>query len=332
MSLKKRLLQAILLSSPIVALVMTTPVFIASNLPIKFFPLILGMGTIIALINWLAHAVAFYQLKGKWATPIRRYFVVLGVLSLIIGATSGFVPRIPDSMVIDTTIAISMRFLMELTVSAITFIIFHLIVTVYQKEQLSEENNRLSLANLEAQHKQLKEQLNPHFLFNALSMLKSLIRRKPDLAQEYLVKLSDFLRQCVRNNKDMVSLEEEVKLCNDYLDLQKVRFRDALQYSLNISTTALHTYQLPFFSLQLLAENAIKHNILTPDEPLHIDISIDNEQLVIVNNLQLKTQKEPSTKAGLQNLGERYKILIGRPIHIEKTDQHFSIHLPLQKL
>jgi sensor histidine kinase YesM len=158
-----------------------------------------------------------------------------------------------------------------------------LIDTRETKLQLENENNQLKISQLEAQLAQLKNQINPHFLFNALSSLKSLMKRNPEIAEGYLMKLSNFLRISINQNKDLVLLEEELQLCNDYIDLQKMRFQEGIKYSVDIDKNALR-YRIPFFALQSLLENAIKHNAISAVSPLHIRVKVKDNWVEVSNN------------------------------------------------
>lgn len=192
------------------------------------------------------------------------------------------------------------------------------------------ENSRLNAARSEAATQLLLQQIHPHFLFNALNILKSLIKRNPEKAEDYLVRLSDFLRASVSGNKSgLASLHDEVKLCTDYLEMQKVRFGDALSFSFNLQDAENRRKVLPVFSLQPLLENVIKHNELTEAAPLNISIDQQNDWITVANNIQLKTTIEDSTGSGLANLAERYNLLSGDEIEIKDDGHSFSVSLKL---
>lgn len=192
------------------------------------------------------------------------------------------------------------------------------------------ENSRLNAARSEAAAQLLLQQIHPHFLFNALNILKSLIKRNPEKAEDYLVRLSDFLRASISGNKSGVaSLHDEVKLCTDYLEMQKVRFGAALSFSFNLQDAENRQKVLPVFSLQPLLENVIKHNELTEAAPLNISIDQQGDWISVVNNIQLKTATEDSTGSGLANLAERYQLLSGDEIEIKDDGSSFSVSLKI---
>jgi LytS/YehU family sensor histidine kinase len=197
------------------------------------------------------------------------------------------------------------------------------------KTKLELENAHLKIKNIEATYQHLKQQVNPHFLFNSLTTLNTLIRKQPEKAEIYLKKLSDFLRVSITlNNENSVMLSDELKVCMNYLELQKVRFGDALQYNMLIPEEAESGF-VPLFSVQLLLENAIKHNLLTSESPLFIEVGYDKGWLKIRNNIQVKNTRDESTGMGLVNLSDRYKILSGDEIVIQSTERHFSVSIKI---
>lgn len=212
------------------------------------------------------------------------------------------------------------------------FVLFmqELVLLRERKATIEMENAQLKIQRSEAINQQLKQHIHPHFLFNSLSILKSLIHKNPDVAEEYVIRLSDFLRISISSNEaNVVMLKEELKLCEDFVQMQKIRFGDALVVSINIPETTLTTGYVPVFSLQLLLENAIKHNALTANAPLSISIKEDNDWLCVSNNIQKKQSIENSTKSGLANLSQRYKIISGHDIIIRDDENTFCVSIKI---
>jgi len=224
------------------------------------------------------------------------------------------------------------RFLMPLiqmmSINLVIIFLQEILVLRDKKRIIEEENSTLRMFNLEARHIQLKQQLHPHFLFNSLSILRSLIKRSPEQAEEYLEKLSGILRSSINSNKqELIPLSEEIELSTNYLHMQQVRFGNALNYHINIPSSMKLYGKVPVYSIQLLVENAIKHNILTTANPLNIFIN-GNEQnttITVSNNLQFKTVAEESNGMGLLNLSERYKLQGNEDIIISKTENDFKV-------
>lgn len=227
---------------------------------------------------------------------------------------------------------LSMPAIQALSINIIILVLLEMTILKIRKQQVEHENDRLRLANLEARHNQLKQQLHPHFLFNSLNTLKTLIHKKPEQAEDYLIRLSDLLRFSIyANTEEVVSVDKELELCINYLQMQRVRFGDALDFEISISGPMRSSRKLPVYSIQLLAENAIKHNTLTPQQPLHIRISGDNMtgKIRVENNLQPRLTIEDGNGVGLSNLAERYRLL-GKPgLEISRGQGKFSVTINL---
>lgn len=219
--------------------------------------------------------------------------------------------------------------LFSVSSNTIILIIQDLMLLREKKAIIESENAQLKIKNIEATYSQLKQQIHPHFLFNSLNTLKTLIRKQPKDAEVYLIKLSDFLRASITlNNENLAKLSDELKFCFDYLELQKGRFGEALKYSVEIPEEVKSGY-VPVFSVQHLLENAIKHNVLTIENPLLIEVKYDNNRIIVTNNVQVKNIPEETTGRGLANLAERYKILSDEEIIFKSDDNHFSVSLKI---
>lgn len=216
-----------------------------------------------------------------------------------------------------------------------TFIVTLLYETVFFFESWKinvRKTEALARENVQTQLDSLKSQLDPHFLFNSLNTLSFLIDDN-EPAQKYLEHLADVYRYVlVSRQKDTVSLQEEMDFVNAYIYLNKIRFRENLMLESYISPKSLDKKIIPL-SLQMLVENAIKHNIVSKEKPLTITISDimleDKGYLVVENNFQEKKTFEKSTKVGLQNISNRYQLLTSKLILIEKNERFFKVELPL---
>lgn len=216
-------------------------------------------------------------------------------------------------------------------VYSFVFFIQNFILQQYDKNRLQLELVQLKSSNAETTNQLLKQQIQPHFLFNALNTLKSLIKKQPDTAEDYLIRLSDFLRASFANKPSGLStVAEELKICNNYMEMQKVRFGESIKYEIQLDAKddALQKF-IPVFSLQPLLENAIKHNVATTESPLHIVVKKDNDRIVVENNLQIKSSIETSTGNGLSNLKERYKILSGDEVAINTDNDAFTVSIKI---
>ncbi len=200
-------------------------------------------------------------------------------------------------------------------------------------QQLTEANTQLlkvQKENLQSQFEVLKQQVNPHFLFNSLNVLTSLIKIDPDLAESFTERLSKVYRYVLENKeKDIVSLGTELEFLNSYLFLLEIRFMKKIFVDLHIDKSFWEYRILPM-AIQLIIENAIKHNTFSKAHPLHIEIFVDaHNQLNIINNLNLRESKLISTGVGLENISRRYKLVSDQEPEFLKANDQFIAKLPL---
>ena len=188
----------------------------------------------------------------------------------------------------------------------------------------------LKIENLQRQFDALKNQVSPHFLFNSLSSLRTLINESPEVAQEYLDHLSTVLRYTLQANENrLVSLSDELQFVESYFFLIKLRFTKNISLVQSISHELLG-YKVPPLALQILLENAVRHNEISKRNPLEISISTTpTKTLVVSNTINKKFAPEPGAGVGLANLSNQYRILGDRDISIRKEDQKFIVEIPL---
>ncbi|MBP0904064.1 histidine kinase [Mariniflexile gromovii] len=200
-----------------------------------------------------------------------------------------------------------------------------------EKVQLSERNQLLESENILVQFETLRTQVSPHFLFNSLNALTSLIKTDKEKALRFTKEFSKIFRNTLElKKKNLITLKEELEHVNAYLYLQKMRFDSNLIININIDSKFLNDY-LPPFSLQMVIENAIKHNIITVESPLQIEINAKDSFLVVTNNLQPRQVTEDSTKTGVKNIISRYKYISELEPTFEITNNLFYVKLPLIK-
>ncbi|AXE17174.1 histidine kinase [Runella rosea] len=196
-------------------------------------------------------------------------------------------------------------------------------------QQNVKKTESLARENVQSQLEALKNQLDPHFLFNSMNTLAALIDDENAPAQKYLDQLSDVYRYVlVSRERSTVTLEEEMAFLDAYIYLNKTRFRENLMVEAQVDEAAYQKQVAPL-SLQMLLENAIKHNIISKENPLTIKILQENDYLSIANNLQEKKTFEKSTKVGLQNIINRYRLLTDQQVEIHKSEWNFTVRIPL---
>ena len=195
------------------------------------------------------------------------------------------------------------------------------------KKEIVEQKLIAKSAN--AQFESLKNQLDPHFLFNSLNVLDSLIEENPVQAQRFTNSMSKIYRYVLeQKDKELVSVEEEIDFAKTYCELLKTRFEDAVTFEFNISEEDKKGFVVPL-SLQLLLENSIKHNFATSSKPLNIKIFTEKGNLIIENNLQTRELPNTSTGVGLANIVSRYNLLTERNVFVEKSEAFFRVKLPI---
>ncbi|MFT4802392.1 MAG: hypothetical protein ACI93N_002170 [Flavobacteriaceae bacterium] len=292
------------------------------------------------------YAVAFYmsnsyffgymlkRFKGSFFTFNTLIKVFSGVL--VVTFVTAFILRFFQKIYIDgetiNEFLVGEKFqyyFIMLLISVIISGIF-LAINYYRHTQDSRVNEQKIIAGTaSAKFDALKNQLDPHFLFNSLNVLTSLIEENPEAATRFTTALSKVYRYVLeQKNKDLVSLEEELRFAKLYMSLIKMRFEDSIEFSIPEDLSNPEAKVVPL-SLQLLLENAVKHNIVTPTKKLFLSITEKDGNLLVANNLQTKKTINPSTGVGLQNIRQRYQLLTNRPVFINKDELNFTVSIPL---
>ncbi|RPH34251.1 MAG: hypothetical protein EHM93_01435 [Bacteroidales bacterium] len=219
-------------------------------------------------------------------------------------------------------------FLFTLLVNAI-YEGFYLFLRLAQSALVTERYRKESV---EAKYQNLTSRLNPHFLFNSLNTLTAVVEEEPKKAVSYIQELSTVYRYVLNSQKNTwVDLPQELKFTNSYIQLLKMRFEDNLMVNLDICEKH-STYCILPLTIQLLIENAVKHNEISNTHALNVQIYCQDEMLIVSNNKQKRIIMPSSTRVGLHNISERYKFLVNREVIIEDLDDSFTVKIPLVKL
>lgn len=218
----------------------------------------------------------------------------------------------------------------SLTILALVSAIYEGIFLYDRWRRSIVEAEQLRRENMQSQLEGLKNQVNPHFLFNSLNTLAYIIPEDPSKAVKFVEKLSKVYRYILEiRDRQLIPLEEELDFLQSYVFLIKERFGDSFIMRLDIPAH-LHPYQIVPLSLQILIENAIKHNVISTQMPLTVELFVENDHWLIVrNNLQKKKQEMPSTQVGLQNIKHRYTFFTNDEVVVEAASEYFSVRLPL---
>ncbi len=227
----------------------------------------------------------------------------------------------------------------KLSAIIITFAVFFLVnvyETVFAVRDIAADRinkEQLERARAEAELEALKNQIDPHFIFNSLNTLSHLIERAPGKAKRFNDNLADVYRYILQNKaRGLVLLREEIIFLEDYFSLLKIRFENAVVMNLNVQDVAREQYLIPPISLQVLVENAIKHNEFSDEMPLKIEIYLEGQQLIVSNVKRRKELRRSSSRIGLRNLGERYELITDRELVIVEEGDQFIVYLPLLKI
>ncbi|MDJ1467655.1 histidine kinase [Cytophagaceae bacterium DM2B3-1] len=214
-------------------------------------------------------------------------------------------------------------------INLVFYMFLNLLQQNYENQYVNMELERIKNDNLGAQYELLKQQVNPHFLFNSLNTLKAMVESGDEEAIDFIIKLSNFYRYTLESRKlDLIHVHEEMEILNAYLFLQKARFDNGFTFTNTLDSNVLTTL-IPPFTLQLLVENCLKHNIVSLQKPLHIKVYRDTDYLVVENQIQLKKGENNSLGVGLKNIDLRYNHLLDKHVEISNDQKVFRIKLPL---
>jgi LytS/YehU family sensor histidine kinase len=218
--------------------------------------------------------------------------------------------------------------LRDLFIAVIVMFSAQMINMSNKQRQTLLENEKLKAENIRTRYEVLKNQVDPHFLFNSLNTLNTLIKMDADKAQDYVQQLAYVFRYTLQN-KEIISLEEELKVTHAYCNLMKIRYGDSLHFDFNIDEKFLK-YNIMPLSLQTLTENAIKHNVISAKQPFVVCFNTNGGDTITVSNpVQPKKEKEVGDGIGLANLAERYRLMQQRSIYIEQSSRYFRVQVPL---
>lgn len=216
----------------------------------------------------------------------------------------------------------------DFLLTAIVILVMQMRQAVWERNQIAVENESLRAENINTHYLALKNQMDPHFMFNSLNTLQSLIGTDTEKAQDYVQELSQVLRAALQN-KEVTTLENEMQAVQAYCNLMQIRYGDNLRFEVRIDPNLLTRRVLPL-SIQGLVENAIKHNVISGKQPLVVTIATtDDDSLTVSNAIQPKIMEEPSNGIGLANLTERYRLKWNREVEILDDGKVFKVTLPL---
>ncbi len=281
---------------------------------------------------WLGNAYLAASLSHFYSwhkEPVKRLIIgLIGMTVYTVGAVNGIIYFFHYVFGFDVGDNLSTTFTSTIIITLIISMFMTSREFLINWRQAAVDAETSKRASINAQYESLKNQVNPHFLFNSLNALTNLVYEDQDKAAKFIKRLSEVYRYVLdTRDKEVVALDNELSFLESYLFLQKIRFGENLLVQISLSTKGKLIAPL---ALQLLVENAIKHNEVSSENPLSIKIAEQDGYIVVENSLQLKNMpEEKSPGIGLENIKDRYKFLSNQPVVVEERDKKFLVRLPL---
>ncbi len=309
------------------------------NLTVNEFFIVFSIHFMYAFVLTMLNSYFFYSLDSKFdwkENPKKRLVigasgsVLLTMIGLVVLRFITLVVILGnpiDSFLNDSSAKTYYAFGLGLTI--IISLVFHAIFFYKALTEKKVKEQQIVAKTETAKYESLKSQIDPHFLFNSLNVLTSLIGENPKLAEKFTTKLSKVYRYVLeQKNKDLIELDEELAFAKTYMELLKMRFENAVTFEIPEKSSDSEFKILPL-SLQLLLENTIKHNAVSEENPLKVTIAEENGYLVVSNNFNPKSIMENGTKIGLKNIIDRYHLITLKKVVVEKNAENFIVKLPL---
>ncbi len=289
---------------------------------------------VLTAVSSLFHVYATKRYSWETQTQKRLWFGAIGsvvVTVMAFGLVRWFVEVIIYGMTFENFLANERvyYYVIALTITLVVSLFIHAFYFYKALQDSKIKEQKIIAGTASAKFDALKNQLDPHFLFNSLNVLTSLIEEDPQQAQRFTTALSKVYRYVLeQKNKDLVPVNEELDFARTYIKLLTMRFEDSIEFDIP-ETCSIQDARIVPLSLQLLLENAVKHNVITSEKPLRIRVFEEDGCLVVTNNLQEKQVVKRSSGVGLRNIQQRYSILSNRKVNINKTASEFSVKLPM---
>jgi hypothetical protein len=335
----KEIPRAIILSIAVFLVLLVIKLITGISIQLNEYLLVnFGYTMLYGLTLYFANAYLFIYLDDVFKVErFTKSRIIIGFLgSFVISVFAIFLLRIVEDVLIEDerfevfiqneTMA---NYVVTIIITFFVTLAFHAVFfyKAYQENKVKQQ--KIIAGNASAQFESLKNQIDPHFLFNSLNVLSSLIEENPIAAQKFTTSLSKVYRYVLeQKDKELVSVTEELTFAKTYMNLLLMRFENSITFEIpeNIENDEAKVVPL---SLQLLLENCIKHNVVSETKPLHIKISIENGALVVSNNLQKKDVLSSRKGVGLENIVNRYGILTNRKVLVEENENEFKISIPI---
>lgn len=272
------------------------------------------------------------ELKVRLVPSFFIFFISIAIISLVIYSMGDFLLYLAKGWEIKGYMkGLFGRLLSSCLPLSIGIFIASIVFFYNMWHQAVSREQSLREENLKYKYRNLKAQINPHFLFNSLNTLSEMIHENINSADDYIQKLAVIYRYILDNEeKDLITLDEEIKFVKDYFLLHRERNKGKIELKINIDNAG--RFNIIPVSLQILVENALKHNIASTANPLVISIDRDDKMIIVSNNLQKKNILADSAGIGLSNLNERARLILGKEIIVKCTEKYFTVKLPIEKI
>jgi sensor histidine kinase YesM len=342
----KEIPRAIVISFTIFFVLLVVRIITGNKIQFDYYLLVnFGYTMLYSLSLYYANAAIFIYLDKIFKTDrfIPKRIVIGFIVSFLVSIIVIFLLRIFEDVLVEG-ISFSAflnneemsNYLVAIIVTFFVTLAFHAFYfyKAYTENKVKEQ--KVIAGTASAQFESLKNQIDPHFLFNSLNVLSSLIEENPDNAQRFTTSLSKIYRYVLeQKDKELVPVEEELAFAKTYMNLLKMRFENSITYELPTdedwiaSSLSMAEAKVVPLSLQLLLENTIKHNVVSETKPLHIKIYFENSYLIVENNLQKKEILQERKGVGLQNIVNRYALISERKVLVEETQTEFKVKIPI---
>lgn len=291
------------------------------------------ISTFVTALNWIVCRFIVIKLWNRypWHVKPKRHIIVEAPVLIIFTVLMMAINAIFFHFCTDEVVTLEqfMRNTAVILILVFGLVTYHeAMFFYYQWKENFNKSMLLEKSNLQAEYNLLKSQVNPHFLFNSLNTLTTYVDENPE-AVDYIQKLSEFLRYSLdEKNQGIKTLKEEIDIAEKYIQLQKYRFMDSLQYKINIDDKYFNS-KLPSLSIQSLAENAVKHNVISKNKPLIIEIFIDNDEYLVIENSYQPRENTESTRQGLNNLIQRLSYITEKKLITAIENGKYIVKIPL---
>ena len=294
------------------------------------------VGVVFTIVYWMLvrqFIMEYHRLYPDYEFTFKRIIFVLFWMSLIFLGVKFTVGPIVHKIYPKLSAIVHANPLSEfLTTSVVIAMMFFLYEGIYyfiRSQEIEKEKNALERITAEQRLNTLKNQVNPHFLFNSLNTLVTIIPEEPRLAINFVEQLSKSYRSILEHRDEkLITIDTELDSLDSYIFLLKTRFQGKIQIHNGIDQSVKGHFILPL-SLQILIENAVKHNITSKTKPLKVEMTNDENYIIVSNNLQKKNQSYNSTKLGLSNIRSRYELLANKEIRVVENESNFKVYLPI---